>query len=125
MARATRASAKGASASPQKSSQDQSSPKAAGTKRKASTTSSPQAKRGKKEQKTLEQTVGGVDDDKHEKMGEKVTSLDDETARKHFRVAVIRPQIVEELNLNPDKAGRKVYTFKPESGDWDMVETWP
>lgn len=63
MARATRASAKGASASPQKQSQEQSSPKAAGIKRKASTGASPQAKRGKKGQQTLEQTVGGADDE--------------------------------------------------------------
>lgn len=49
----------------------------AGTKRKASNGTSPQAKRGKKEQQTLEQTVGGADDEKHaEKNGEDVEMKD-------------------------------------------------
>lgn len=64
-------------------------------------------------------------DDKHEKMGEKLTGLDDEVARKNFRVIVIKPESVEELNLDPENAGRKKYTFNKKTAVWDMVETWP
>lgn len=63
--------------------------------------------------------------DGEEKMGEKITGLDDVVARKHFRVVVIRPEKVEELSLAPDSAGRKIYTFNKETMGWDMEETWP
>ena len=58
-------------------------------------------------------------------MGEKVTSLDDPVARKNFRVAIIRPEQVEQLELtDPSKAKRLVYTLS-KSGDWETEETWP
>jgi pyridoxamine 5'-phosphate oxidase len=59
------------------------------------------------------------------KMGEKLTGLDDPVARKNFRVMVIKPEKVEELNLDPESAGRKQYTFNEETHEWDLVETWP
>lgn len=59
-------------------------------------------------------------------MGEKVTSLDDPVARKNFRVAVIRPDHVEHLDLtDPAKARRLKYTFDAASGEWSTEETWP
>jgi len=58
-------------------------------------------------------------------MGEKLSGLDDSVARKNFRVVVIRPEKVEELNLDPEKAGRKKYTYNEETKDWDLEETWP
>ena len=51
--------------------------------------------------------------------------MDDAVARKNFRVVVIRPEKVEELNLNPDNTGRKIYTFNKQTSEWDMEETWP
>lgn len=58
-------------------------------------------------------------------MGEKISGLDDPIARKNFRVVVIKPEKVEELNLDPENAGRKQYTFNEDTKEWDMVETWP
>lgn len=56
-------------------------------------------------------------------MGEKLKGLDDTVARKNFRVVVIRPDVVEMLDLKPESAHREIYTF--ESDDWKVVETWP
>jgi len=61
--------------------------------------------------------------DKEEKMGEKLEGFDDAVARKNFRVVVIRPDVVEMLDLNPESAHREIYTF--ENNDWKSVETWP
>lgn len=58
-------------------------------------------------------------------MGEKVTSLDDPVARKNFRVVIIRPEVVEMLDLKPESARRERYTYLPESDSWDQVTTWP
>lgn len=58
-------------------------------------------------------------------MGEKITTLDDPVARKNFRVVVIRPDVVEMLDLNPDSAHREIYTFDTKSDDWKTEETWP
>ena len=64
--------------------------------------------------------------DKDERMGEKVMSLEDPVARKNFRVVVIRPDEVESTNLSdPESARRQVYKFDPSSGSWSHEETWP
>ena len=64
--------------------------------------------------------------DKDEKMGDKVTDLEEPVARKHFRVVVIRPDEVESVNLtDPDSARRHVYRFSSETGSWSEEETWP
>lgn len=63
-------------------------------------------------------------DDKHEKPGEKVGDLDDETARKNFRVMIIRPEEVEMLNLAPDNQKRIHYNYQSDSGTWTSYETW-
>ena len=64
--------------------------------------------------------------EKDEKMGEKVTTLDDPVARRNFRVVVIRPEQVEQLELtDPSQAKRLVYTLNGKTGQWDVEETWP
>lgn len=83
------------------------------------------------------QAVGlPITDDKW-KLGQKVTNNDDEAARQNFRVVVILPDEVEQLDLTePDKARRWKYTFVgPEGGEpgqrgkdigeWKKEELWP
>ncbi|KAJ8611709.1 hypothetical protein MRB53_037820 [Persea americana] len=54
--------------------------------------------------------------DKEEKMGEKVTGLDDKIARENFRVVIIRPQLVEMCDISdPSKARREVYTYNDKN----------
>ena len=51
-------------------------------------------------------------DRKHEEMGDKVTDLEEPTARKNFRVVIIRPDEVESVCLtDPDHARRQQYFF--------------
>lgn len=86
-------------------------------------------------------------EDPAEKLGQKAGKLEDEElARRNFRVAVITPEEVEQVDLsNPAEAKRWVWTLKQESGgpgevksanadgegksssvgEWNMVETWP
>lgn len=65
-------------------------------------------------------------DDKELKLGEKVTELEDPVARKNFRVVVIKPEQVEQLDLSdPATARRQVYTFDQSSGKWQHQECWP
>lgn len=67
-----------------------------------------------------------------EELGQKASDLQDEDlARKHFRVAVITPEVVEQLDLN-DAANnqRWIWTLVGNGQDegnaeWKMVETWP
>ncbi|KAE9974183.1 hypothetical protein EG327_008838 [Venturia inaequalis] len=60
------------------------------------------------------------------KLATKVQDLHDETARKNFRVVVIKPESVEQCDISdPEKAHRIIYTYQPESGEWEQVETWP
>ncbi|KAL9091154.1 MAG: hypothetical protein Q9159_001571 [Coniocarpon cinnabarinum] len=65
--------------------------------------------------------------DKNEKMGEKITDLDEEVSRRHFRVVVIVPDEVERTELTePDKARRLVWRFEGDKVAWsEPVETWP
>lgn len=58
-------------------------------------------------------------------LGSSVDGLDDEVARKNFRVVVIVPDSVEQTDLSePDKARRYRYTFE-ENGGWRTEELWP
>lgn len=70
-------------------------------------------------------------------LGQKVTGLEDDIARKNFRVIIIRPDEVEQLDLTePDKARRWKYTYVgPDGGhagqrgenvgEWKKEELWP
>ena len=62
---------------------------------------------------------------KDEKMGDKVTDLDEEVSRRNFRVVVIVPGEVERTELtDPDNARRLIWSF--EAGEWKgPVKTWP
>jgi len=67
-----------------------------------------------------------------EKLGQKAGDLrEEDLARKHFRVAVITPEEVEQLDLSdPANNQRWVWTLtgngKEEgTAEWKMVETWP
>lgn len=64
--------------------------------------------------------------DERLKLGDKVENLDDEIARKNFRVCIIKPLEVEKLFLKePTKAQRWLWTFDTDSGDWKEEELWP
>lgn len=73
--------------------------------------------------------VSLVPPDEHLRLGQKVTNLYDEVARKNFRVVVIRPTEVEQTDLSdPDKARR--WNFSYQSGEgavegWEVDELWP
>ncbi|KAH6659652.1 pyridoxamine 5'-phosphate oxidase-domain-containing protein [Truncatella angustata] len=71
-------------------------------------------------------------------LGQKVTDLNDEIARKNFRVVVIVPEEVDRCDLSdPSRARRWIYRFVGEKGGepeypgghvedgWEKVETWP
>jgi pyridoxamine 5'-phosphate oxidase len=66
-------------------------------------------------------------------LGQKVSSLDDEIARKHFRVVVILPTQVDRVDLSDGaKPWRQLYTYKAgeadaetEAGKWVEEELWP
>ena len=65
-------------------------------------------------------------DDKHLKLGSKVDTLDDEVARKNFRIVVIKPEFVESTDLSdPTKSRRQQYHYDSSTGKWSHVETWP
>jgi len=60
------------------------------------------------------------------KVGEKVEDLEDATARKNFRVVVIKPEEVESVDLSdPAKARRQLYKYNADSGTWSHQELWP
>ena len=65
-------------------------------------------------------------DDKNLKLGTKVEDLHDPIARKNFRVVVIKPEVVEQLDISdPEKARRQVYTYNESDGSWKQEECWP
>ena len=74
----------------------------------------------------------GEPDEEH-KLGQKVNDLEDKIARENFRVVIIKPDVVEMLNLkDPVTARRHRYTFvieKDENGEnigkWIEEELWP
>jgi pyridoxamine 5'-phosphate oxidase len=65
-------------------------------------------------------------DDKNLELGGRVEDLQDDIARKHFRVCIIRPENVEKLFLkDPTKAQRWRWTLDEASDDWKEEELWP
>jgi pyridoxamine 5'-phosphate oxidase len=68
-----------------------------------------------------------------ERLGQKGGRLQDEDlARRNFRVAVITPEEVEQVDLNdPSATKRWIYTLAGDGdesrpvGEWHMVEMWP
>lgn len=70
-------------------------------------------------------------------LGQKVTTLDDEIARRNFRVVVIVPEEVDRCDLSDPARGRRwIYRFVGGAGEpeypgghiedgWEKVETWP
>jgi pyridoxamine 5'-phosphate oxidase len=65
-------------------------------------------------------------DTEHLKPGQKVEDLEDEIARTNFRVVVIEPEEVEDLDLSdPINARRQVYRYDDATGQWSHHETWP
>ncbi|EMC91814.1 hypothetical protein BAUCODRAFT_152181 [Baudoinia panamericana UAMH 10762] len=72
------------------------------------------------------QAVDKPYDEEHLKLGEKVSTLDDAVARENFRVVIIKPEMVESLDLkDPTKARRQQYRYQESTGKWSHVETWP
>ena len=65
-------------------------------------------------------------DDKNLKLGQKITELDHSVARKNFRVVVVKPDEMEQLDLtDPSTARRQHYTFDRSTGEWKHEELWP
>lgn len=72
--------------------------------------------------------------DKDLGLGQKLMDLEDEIARRNFRVVIIRPDEVEQVDLSePDKARRWKWTFVGQHagqsgdtiGEWRKEELWP
>jgi pyridoxamine 5'-phosphate oxidase len=66
-------------------------------------------------------------------LGQKVDTIDDEIARKHFRVVIILPTQVDRVDLSDGaKPWRRLYSYKTgqaqevtEAGSWEVEELWP
>lgn len=61
-------------------------------------------------------------------LGQKVEDLEDEVARRHFRVVAIVPEEVDQVDLNnPEEGGRwnYKYTAGENGGSWVTTELWP
>jgi hypothetical protein len=70
-------------------------------------------------------------------LGQKVSDLNDETARRNFRVIIIKPDEVEQIDLSvPDRARRWKFTYVGPTGgrtgerggdvgEWKKEELWP
>ena len=77
--------------------------------------------------------TNGQEPDKEHQLGQKVEDLHDPIARENFRVVVIKPEEVEQLDLSdPATARRWKYTFVVEKGqgadakgEWKVEELWP
>lgn len=77
--------------------------------------------------------VSKIPDDDRLGLGQKVTDLHDEVARKNFRVVVIVPEEVDQVDLSDARRWR--YRFVPEgeaadpegtlTGQWEVTELWP
>ena len=75
----------------------------------------------------------GQDPDMDQQLGQKVEDLHDPIAREHFRVVIIKPEEVEQLDLSdPATSRRRKYTFVVEKGpgaegrgEWKTEELWP
>lgn len=67
-------------------------------------------------------------EEQNRELGHKVTDLHDPISRSNFRVVVIRPDEVEQLELSdPATARRWKYTFEVDDGkgSWRTEELWP
>lgn len=83
--------------------------------------------------------VGKPPSDPNQGLGQKVMDLEDPVARQNFRVVIIKPEEVEQLDLSePDKARRWKFTYLGEGaakgtgqegaeviGEWKREELWP
>ncbi|KAJ3490531.1 hypothetical protein NLG97_g5757 [Lecanicillium saksenae] len=61
-------------------------------------------------------------------LGQKVDDLHDEIARKNFRVLVIAPEQVDQVDLNdPERARRWIHNLKANGDEatWITTEVWP
>lgn len=79
----------------------------------------------------------GQEPDKDHHLGQKVMDLEDPIARSNFRVVIIKPEEVEQVDIaDPEKSRRLRYTFVvedsgegkdgvPEKGEWKVEELWP
>ncbi|SLM34011.1 atp binding protein [Lasallia pustulata] len=71
--------------------------------------------------------------DEEHQLGQKVTDLHDSIARENFRVVIIKPEEVEQLDLSdPATSRRWRYAFAAEkgqdgglTGEWKKQELWP
>lgn len=63
------------------------------------------------------------------KLGQKVQDLHDPVARKNFRVVVVRPEVVEQLDVSDyEHPQRRMWTLIEDGkqpGRWEEVELWP
>jgi hypothetical protein len=66
-------------------------------------------------------------DDPNLSLGQRVEDLHDPTARKHFRVVVIRVEEVDRLDLTNPERGMRWKTTLNNTGhrQWEEVELWP
>ncbi|KAL9609563.1 MAG: hypothetical protein Q9167_005673 [Letrouitia subvulpina] len=70
------------------------------------------------------------DPDQDHQLGQKVTDLNDPIARENFRVVVIKPDEVEQLDISdPSTARRFRFTLNTAdpggNGEWTKEELWP
>lgn len=60
------------------------------------------------------------------KQGGKVEDLEHSIARSNFLVVVIKPTVVESVDLSDPSTGRRhVYRFDDSNGEWSHEERWP
>ncbi|KAI3582579.1 hypothetical protein IWW34DRAFT_786084 [Fusarium oxysporum f. sp. albedinis] len=57
-------------------------------------------------------------------LGQKVEDLDDEIARRNFRVVVIVPEEVDQVDLSDPEDGRR-WNYQLKDGSWEKTELWP
>lgn len=58
-------------------------------------------------------------------LGQKVGDLEDEIARRHFRLLVIVPEDVDQVDLTDPDRGRRWNYQRTESQTWTSAELWP
>ncbi|UPL01803.1 hypothetical protein LCI18_012737 [Fusarium solani-melongenae] len=57
-------------------------------------------------------------------LGQKVEDLDDEVARKNFRVVVIVPEEVDRVDLSDPEEGKR-WNYRLTGDSWEETELWP
>jgi pyridoxamine 5'-phosphate oxidase len=59
-------------------------------------------------------------------LGQKVEDLEDEVARRHFRVVALVPEEVDRVDLSkPDDGRRWNYKYTADQDAWEETELWP